>query len=165
MTTSMYDQLESTPGGASALAAARLRYTMLKHLHEALERSGLSQAELARRLGVRRSAVNQVFRGDGNVRIDTLAEYLHALGMELECALVPAGTPRRRVRAESVTGAPVRITRLDTGAGALPEVVDPVNEAMTPLVDGTPVIISAAAGPRATGEYRDLGTVRVELSA
>jgi transcriptional regulator with XRE-family HTH domain len=66
----------------------------LNLLHVALGKAGISQAELASRLGFRKSAVNQVLRGDGNVRISTLADYLHVMGFELELQLVPAGKPR-----------------------------------------------------------------------
>ncbi|MGW4412627.1 helix-turn-helix domain-containing protein [Nonomuraea sp. NPDC004702] len=74
-------------------------------LHKALESSGLTQSDLAKKLGYRRSAVNQVFRGDGNVRIETLAEYLHEMGFELDAHLVPAGEHRaafERKKAASV---------------------------------------------------------------
>jgi transcriptional regulator with XRE-family HTH domain len=94
---SLYDRLASTVEGARALAAARLRRDVLGILHKSLEESGLTQTELAKKLGVRRSAVNQVFRGDGNVRINTLAEYLHALGFELNVQLVETGELRRAV--------------------------------------------------------------------
>ncbi|WP_192757237.1 helix-turn-helix domain-containing protein [Actinomadura algeriensis] len=76
------------------MAASRLRRRVLVLLHKALDLSDLSQADLAKRLGRRRSAVNQVFRGDGNVRIETLAEYLHEMGYELDMRLVVAGEPR-----------------------------------------------------------------------
>lgn len=91
---SLYRRLAASSTGVKALSAARLRYEVLRVLHLALEKSGQSQSELAGRLGVRKSAVNQVLRGDGNVRISTLADYLHATGYELELRLVPAGKPR-----------------------------------------------------------------------
>ncbi len=75
--------VESIPGGTAALASARLRRRVLRALDEGMESSGISQAELARRLGRSRSAVNQVLTGDGNLRIETLAEYLEAMGCEL----------------------------------------------------------------------------------
>jgi transcriptional regulator with XRE-family HTH domain len=90
----IHDRLVKVPKGARALSVARLRYEVLKVLHAALHRSGLNQSELAGRLGVRKSAVNQVLRGDGNVRISTLAEYLHEAGFELEVRAVPLGRPR-----------------------------------------------------------------------
>ncbi|GAB3337668.1 helix-turn-helix domain-containing protein [Micromonospora halotolerans] len=90
----LYDRLSATSKGARALSAARLRYQVLKVLHRSLEQSRLTQVELAKRLGVRKSAVNQVFRGDGNVRVSTLAEYLHEMGLELAIETVPLGTHR-----------------------------------------------------------------------
>lgn len=90
----LYSRLSRTREGARALSAARLQYDVLRLMHMALGRAGITQVELAKRLGVRKSAVNQVFRGDGNVRVSTLAEYLHAMGAEVELQLVPAGKPR-----------------------------------------------------------------------
>ena len=93
---SLYDRVASKPGGEAALAAARLRREILVALHQAFAASGLeTQTEIARRLNVRKSAVSQVLRGDGNLRITTLAEYLFALGFELDINLVAAGEPRR----------------------------------------------------------------------
>ncbi|WP_143653394.1 helix-turn-helix domain-containing protein [Streptosporangium subroseum] len=91
---SLYDRFASTARGARALAAARLRHEILGALHQALKLSRLSQSEVAGSVGVRRSAVNQVLRGDGNVRINTLADYLHAMGFELDVRLVRTGEPR-----------------------------------------------------------------------
>jgi transcriptional regulator with XRE-family HTH domain len=94
--STLYDRVADKPGGEKALAAARLRREVLVVLHHAFEASGLrTQTEIARRLGVRRSAVSQVFKGDGNLRINTLAEYLFTLGFEIDLNLVAAGEPRR----------------------------------------------------------------------
>lgn len=94
---SLYDRIASSEAGSRALADARLRREVLELIHSALEECGLTQVEIAKRLGVRKSAVNQVLRGDGNVRITTLAEYLYATGHEMTVGLVPAGQPRRAV--------------------------------------------------------------------
>jgi transcriptional regulator with XRE-family HTH domain len=92
---SLYDQVLARAGGGRALAVSRLKRAILASLHEAFAMSRIeSQSDLARRLHVRRSAVNQVFLGDGNVRISTLAEYLYEMGYELDVALVRAGEPR-----------------------------------------------------------------------
>ena len=95
----LYERFAGTEDGARRLAAARLRREALKALHRALKASGMSQVELAKRLGVRKSAVSQVLNGDGNVRITTLAEYLYATGHELTVAVVPSGQPRAEVLA------------------------------------------------------------------
>ncbi|HUY44801.1 MAG TPA: helix-turn-helix domain-containing protein [Streptosporangiaceae bacterium] len=104
---SLYDRVESKPGGKAALAAARLRREVLVALHEAFAASDVhTQSEVAERLNVRKSAVSQVFRGDGNLRINTLADYLFALGFELNIQLVVAGEPRR-AELEGRTAVPV----------------------------------------------------------
>lgn len=98
--TGLYEQVLKIPGGGRAIASARLRQSVLVALRLALRESGLSQAELARRLRVRKSAVNRVFQGDGNVRINTLAEYLHELDAEIRFDVLPAGTQRCQVEAD-----------------------------------------------------------------
>ena len=109
---SMYDRLAMMPKGARALSVSRLRYEVLKVLHASLQKSGLTQAELAARLGIRKSAVNNVLRGDGNVRVSTLAEYLHGTGFELEIKAVPLGRPRedavREMHVAWVTSTPMK---------------------------------------------------------
>jgi transcriptional regulator with XRE-family HTH domain len=94
----LHDRVSAMPGGSRAIAASRLRRAVLTVLGKAFNTSGIeSQAELAKRLKVRRSAVNQVFRGDGNVRINTLAEYLSEMGFEVSLTLVNAGELRAAV--------------------------------------------------------------------
>jgi transcriptional regulator with XRE-family HTH domain len=102
---SLYDRVLTRDDGARVLAVSRLKRAILSTLHEAFSISGLeSQSDLARRLRVRRSAVNQVFNSDGNLRISTLAEYLHAMGYELNVTVVRAGEPR----AAALEGRPVQ---------------------------------------------------------
>lgn len=50
---------------------------------EALETSGMSQADLARALGISRSEVTARLRGERNITVRKLAETLHALGNSL----------------------------------------------------------------------------------
>jgi transcriptional regulator with XRE-family HTH domain len=110
---SLYDRVLARRDGERALAIARLRRTVLATLHEAFSLSGIStQSDLARSLQVRRSAVNQVFNGDGNVRISTLAEYLNVMGYELDICLVRSGEPR----AAAPEGRPPRQPGLDSNA-------------------------------------------------
>jgi transcriptional regulator with XRE-family HTH domain len=105
---SLYERFAGTEDGARRLAAARLRHETLRALHRALNASGLSQVELAKRLGVRKSAVSQVLNGNGNVRITTLAEYLYATGHEMTVTVVPAGQPRAEVLARRANVAVAR---------------------------------------------------------
>ena len=118
--SSLYARLARTPQGARALSIARLKYEVLKVLHAALKTSKLTQAQLAERLAIRKSAVNQVLRGDGNVRIATLADYLHAMGYELNIAIVQVGKPRedavRAMREEAQ-----RLVKVETLAAVSPD--------------------------------------------
>jgi len=95
--TDLFDRVAAIPGGRGALAAARLRDNVLDVLRRCLASSRLTQVELARHLGVRKSAVNNVFQGDGNVQINTLAEYLAEMGAELRIEVVPFGTQRQEI--------------------------------------------------------------------
>ncbi|MHA3685081.1 helix-turn-helix domain-containing protein [Leucobacter sp. HY1908] len=49
----------------------------------ALERSGVSRAELARRLGVSRAEITRRLKGEHNIGVGTLAATLHVLGETL----------------------------------------------------------------------------------
>ena len=53
----------------------------------ALNDSKMSQSELSRALGKSRSAVSQVLTGDGNLKIETVAEYLHEMGAEMNVSI------------------------------------------------------------------------------
>jgi transcriptional regulator with XRE-family HTH domain len=112
---SLYSQMASTTEGSRALSAARLRYDILALLHRALAKARISQTELAARLGVRKSAVSQVFRGDGNLRVNTVAEYLDAMGYELDVAISNVGKKRedalRHMHATFVKGRSSNVTR------------------------------------------------------
>jgi transcriptional regulator with XRE-family HTH domain len=99
--TSFYDRVAQIPGGARALSAARLRQNVLGVLHACLRNSPLTQADLARRLNVRKSAVNRVFQGDGNLNVNTIAGYLHELGSELRIEAIPLGTQRAEALADA----------------------------------------------------------------
>lgn len=93
--STIYERFARSDGGPRHLAVARLKREILRALNVALRKSEITQSELASRLKVRKSAVSQVLHGDGNLRIKTLAEYLEALGYELDVRLVEAGEPRR----------------------------------------------------------------------
>lgn len=58
-------------------------------IRDARRRAGLTQAELARRLGVTQGAIAQWERRGSNPRVETLADVLHATGHRLELAAVP----------------------------------------------------------------------------
>lgn len=79
---------------------------------EIRRRSGLSQAELARRAGVPRSVINAYVRGQRQPRVDTVARIAAAAGLELR--LVPRTAP---VDAERASRRLVQVLEL---AEALP---------------------------------------------
>lgn len=108
---STYAALASSADGRRLLSKSRLRYRVLASLERALADAGITKTELSGRLGLRKSAVSQVFGGDGNLRVNTIAEYLDALDCELEVRVVPAGTARARA-----VGAPSK-PRLAFSAG------------------------------------------------
>lgn len=93
----LYERLASTPDGARLLAQARLPREILRCLHRAQKTSGLSIEDIAAATGDRRRDIKRAFDGDGNLRPDFVARWLHAMGYEAEITLVPAGEPRRKV--------------------------------------------------------------------
>jgi len=126
----VYERLADSFDGTRRLARARLRYNVLGTLHRSLESSKMTKTQLADRLGVRKSAVSQVFGGDGNLRVNTIADYLAGMGCELELQIVPEGTARRRKGEEKPrldlvwdAAQPMRAI-VDTGA-VRPDVVGP----------------------------------------
>ena len=93
-TVSLYDAIAQSSLGRRQLAKSRLRYRILSVLQEGLGKAGISQNELASRAEVSKSAVSQALAGNGNLRADTIATYLDAMGFELHVDLAIAGTAR-----------------------------------------------------------------------
>lgn len=90
------------PSGGRVMAVPvpqRLALTLM--LRWARQDAGLSQAELARRLGVSQQAVAKVEHPDANPTVDTLLRVAAALGMSLtlERAAGARRSPARRARA------------------------------------------------------------------
>jgi len=88
---------ESDPRSIDAreqsMAAARLSVETIALMNRLFEESGISQRELARRLGVGEARVSQLLHGGGNVRIATLARVLHALGYVARLEFDTVGPP------------------------------------------------------------------------
>jgi transcriptional regulator with XRE-family HTH domain len=89
---SLIKRIEEMKNGPRMLASARFRRQVLQTLDRALEDSGMSQTDLANKLELSRSAVSQVFNGDGNLRAETISDYLFELGMHAELFIVPNKT-------------------------------------------------------------------------
>ena len=84
-------------------SAARLAVRSVALMNLAAAVSGLSQNELAARMGVSPGRISQILNGDGNVRASTLARVLRAAGYEARLEAVPAEEgveplPRRKPR-------------------------------------------------------------------
>ncbi len=62
-------------------------------IREAMNMQGVTQAELARRLGVKPPSLAQILSGKRGTMPESLMDVLHALGLTLEA--VPADGPKR----------------------------------------------------------------------
>ena len=61
-----------------------------RHLREAREQAGLSQAEVARRLGMTQSYVSRVERGDQNITLSACEAFARAVGCLFSTVLTPS---------------------------------------------------------------------------
>lgn len=127
----VYERFAATDDGQRRLAGARLRYRVLETLHDALARSGKTKADVSRALGIRKSAVGAVFSGDGNLRVNTIADYLYAMGCELQVAIVPTGASREvasrpPVRLELIKGHAQPMATYRDGGRMRPDTLRPV---------------------------------------
>jgi len=100
---SMVEELEADPVEALELAAARGAVEGSALLTRVFFEAGITQKELARRLGVTEGRVSQVLGEEVNLRLSTTARYLHAMGYRLNLYATDQDgqiiDTRRRVRA------------------------------------------------------------------
>ena len=59
-------------------------------MREARKRAGLTQTELAERVGTTQSAIARLERGHGHPTMQRISELVEACGLELQVRLVPA---------------------------------------------------------------------------
>jgi HTH-type transcriptional regulator / antitoxin HipB len=57
-------------------------FDIIGQLRDQRRRQNLSQAQLGQRLGVPQSQINRIERGGSDIRLSTLLEMAHALGLE-----------------------------------------------------------------------------------
>jgi antitoxin component HigA of HigAB toxin-antitoxin module len=98
-TTDTYREAFTSPEERLGMAQAEARFRAGEVIHEALDAEGVSQHELAQRLGRTDGAVSQVLWGHRNLTLNTLVEYLHALGYKLQLSAVPHDAPAREASA------------------------------------------------------------------
>jgi transcriptional regulator with XRE-family HTH domain len=69
---------------------------LVDQIKQAMESQGVSQSELARRLGVTRAAVSYLLNKEYEPSMETATKYLEALGYELVVTSQEAPVRRRR---------------------------------------------------------------------
>ena len=90
---SMVDEAESNPTDALELAAARAAVEGSALLSRAFAETGLTQKDLALRVGVTEGRVSQILGEAVNLRLSTVGRYLQAMGYRLSlCAVDAEGT-------------------------------------------------------------------------
>lgn len=62
-------------------------FILAGNVYRARTRRGLTQAQLAERVGVRQPRIAEIERGDANPRLDTIARVAHALGISVSALL------------------------------------------------------------------------------
>ena len=90
----MVAEWQNDPEFAAAYAELEPEYALLKELLEARRRAGLTQAEVAERMGTKAPAVTRLETALADSRhspsLSTLKKYAEAVGCKLEIHLVPA---------------------------------------------------------------------------
>jgi len=86
----MIAEMEADPSAALELAAARSAVEGSALLSHAFAAAGLSQKELAQRVGVTEGRVSQVLGTAVNLRLSTVGRYLQAMGFRLSLAAIDA---------------------------------------------------------------------------
>ncbi|GAA4044712.1 helix-turn-helix domain-containing protein [Nonomuraea soli] len=102
------DDLPLLPGFREMAMARR---DMIERLAEERRSSGLSQTEVAARMGTSQSAVARLESGEADVRASTLERYAAAIGHRISW----------RLSLDAVTGTPSEPTETDHGSGLVRE--------------------------------------------
>jgi transcriptional regulator with XRE-family HTH domain len=87
----LYAKLESTP----AYQAEKLAVAFLAELNAFMQAHGVTNAELARRVGVSPAYITKVFRGPSNLSIETLTKLADAVGCKVHLHLANHGADVR----------------------------------------------------------------------
>lgn len=75
---------EETPEDRRELARERLMFDATERIAEAMEVRGVSQAELAERLGVSAAEISMRLRGTRNLTLKTIADMFDALAFDVD---------------------------------------------------------------------------------
>jgi predicted transcriptional regulator len=90
MTEDILDRLIETREDELVAAEEAAMVDVEYLLHTVLQRKGVSQKELAERLGVSQSRVSQMLSGDSNPTVRTLARIAHVLEQHVCIEMVPS---------------------------------------------------------------------------
>lgn len=78
------ERTAKNPRFPQLMEAARRQRLLLRELAEKREEMGLSQAEVAARMGTSQSALARLERGEGNPTLATVERYASAMGKKIE---------------------------------------------------------------------------------
>jgi DNA-binding XRE family transcriptional regulator len=83
-------RLDQVPGYSEARQEAAVEFRLLRQLFEARQRAGLTQEEVAVRMGTTRSAISRLEGSRKHLpALSTLRRYADVLGCDVEIQLVP----------------------------------------------------------------------------
>lgn len=83
-------RLDQVPGYSEARHEAAVEFRLLRQLLEARQRAGLTQEEVAVRMGTTRSAISRLEGSRKHLpALSTLRRYADVLGCDVEISLVP----------------------------------------------------------------------------
>jgi len=83
-------RLDQVPGYSEARQEAAVEFRLLRQLLEARQRAGLTQEEVAVRMGTTRSAISRLEGSRKHLpALSTLRSYADVLGCDVEISLVP----------------------------------------------------------------------------
>ena len=81
--TALMVRLAATPEGQAAHAAV----AFLAQVNVRMQAQGMSNAELARRMGTSSAYITRLFRGSANLSVQTMVKLAHAVGATLQLGL------------------------------------------------------------------------------
>ncbi|MDD2844654.1 MAG: helix-turn-helix transcriptional regulator [Rhodoferax sp.] len=99
--STLHDQWLKTPGYEEAYAQSQAEFELARQLIEARTKSGLSQEEIASRMGTSQSAIARLESGNSLPSMRTLSRYAKATNCEVSIRLQPI---KRTAARSSKTG-------------------------------------------------------------
>ena len=96
----MVEKMLDNPEVRAQYEALEPEFALFDELLKARRRAGLSQSDVAQRMGTKTPAIARLEAGGGSRRhspsLATLQKYAEAVGCRLQIKLVPRSSPRRR---------------------------------------------------------------------